>query len=178
MVFQEIWCRQYTNTAWCFTRNTNRLVTRDQINASVCRKPPRSKDQAKFTPVKQWKHGELSSASPSTAFSTTTCRGSSWRLRCISRRGRRRWPPSRRSWLSWGIIWLPLSRLALWWAWSKRNMIFLTVAQVHYARHNHWLHLASLPKVPVFKYQKMALRAPKSKNGLQKSRETPPKMVG
>ena len=32
-------------------------------------------------------------------------------------------------------------------------------------------------KVPVFKCQKMALRAPKSKNGLQKPCETPPQMV-
>ena len=35
-----------------------------------------------------------------------------------------------------------------------------------------------LAKVPVFKCQKMALRAPQSKNGVQKPRETPPKMVG
>ena len=34
------------------------------------------------------------------------------------------------------------------------------------------------PKVPVFTCQKMALRAPQSKNGVQKPRETPPKMVG
>ena len=34
-----------------------------------------------------------------------------------------------------------------------------------------------LAKVPVFKCQKMALRMPKSKNGLQNPRETPPKMV-
>ena len=40
------------------------------------------------------------------------------------------------------------------------------------------LKRALLAKVPVFKCQKMALRAPKSKNGLQKPRETPPKMVG
>ena len=33
------------------------------------------------------------------------------------------------------------------------------------------------PKVPVFKCQKMALRTPKSRKGLQKSRKTPPKMV-
>ena len=33
-------------------------------------------------------------------------------------------------------------------------------------------------KVAVFKCQKMALRAPESSNGLQKPRETPPKMVG
>ena len=37
--------------------------------------------------------------------------------------------------------------------------------------------LCLLAKVPVFKCQKMALRTPKSKNGLQKPRETPPKMV-
>ena len=35
-----------------------------------------------------------------------------------------------------------------------------------------------LPKVPVFKCQKMAFRAPNSSNGLQKPRETPPKLVG
>ena len=35
-----------------------------------------------------------------------------------------------------------------------------------------------VPKVPVFKCQKVALGAPTSKNGLQKPRETPPKMVG
>ena len=34
------------------------------------------------------------------------------------------------------------------------------------------------PKVPVSTWQKMALRAPRSKNGVQKPRETPPKMVG
>ena len=34
-----------------------------------------------------------------------------------------------------------------------------------------------MPKVTIFKCQKMALRTPKSKNGLQKPRETPPKMV-
>ena len=37
---------------------------------------------------------------------------------------------------------------------------------------------ALMPKVPVFKCQKMALQAHKSSNGLQKPRETPPKMVG
>ena len=38
--------------------------------------------------------------------------------------------------------------------------------------------LALLAKVPVLKCQKTALRAPQFKNGLQKPRETPPKMVG
>ena len=32
-------------------------------------------------------------------------------------------------------------------------------------------------KVPTFGYQKMGLRAPKTKNGVQKPRKTPPKMV-
>ena len=41
--------------------------------------------------------------------------------------------------------------------------------------HNLELLQHQLPKVPVFKCQKMALRAPKSKKGLQKPRETPPK---
>ena len=36
---------------------------------------------------------------------------------------------------------------------------------------------APLAKVHFFRCQKMALQAPKSKNGLQKPRETPPKMV-
>ena len=40
-----------------------------------------------------------------------------------------------------------------------------------------WRHVKT-PKVPVFTCQKMALRAPWSKNGVQKPRETPPKMVG
>ena len=40
-----------------------------------------------------------------------------------------------------------------------------------------WKRALSL-KVPVFKCQKMAPWAPKSKIGLQKPRETPPKMVG
>ena len=35
-----------------------------------------------------------------------------------------------------------------------------------------------LPKVPIFECQKLALPAAKSSNGLQKPRETPPKMVG
>ena len=37
---------------------------------------------------------------------------------------------------------------------------------------------ALLPKVPAFKCKKTALRAPQSKNRLQKHCETPPKMVG
>ena len=37
---------------------------------------------------------------------------------------------------------------------------------------------ALLSKVPVFRCHKMTLQAPQSKNGLQKPRETPPKMVG
>ena len=40
------------------------------------------------------------------------------------------------------------------------------------------LEWALLAKVPVFKCRKMALRAPEYKNGFQKPRETPPKMVG
>ena len=39
------------------------------------------------------------------------------------------------------------------------------------------LKWALLAKVPIFKCQKMALRTAKSKNGLQKPCETPPKMV-
>ena len=39
------------------------------------------------------------------------------------------------------------------------------------------LKRALLVVLPVFKCQKMALRAAESKNGLKKPRETPPKMV-
>ena len=40
------------------------------------------------------------------------------------------------------------------------------------------LKRALLTKVPVLKCQKMAPVAPQYKNGLQKPRKTPPKMVG
>ena len=62
----------------------------------------------------------------------------------------------------------PLVTLAGWKAGKQATLSKITKIKKR----------ALLPKVPVFKCQKMALRAPKSKNGLQKPRETPPKMVG
>ena len=38
--------------------------------------------------------------------------------------------------------------------------------------------IITMPKVPVFRCKKMAFRATRFKNGVQKPRETPPKMVG
>ena len=77
------------------------------------------------------------------------------------------------------LVW-PIQGRTMWklTSWRFRKCGTFWVLKV--LNQSYWLLKSSqiLAKVPVFKCQKMALWASKFKNGLQKPRETPPKMVG